>query len=56
MARSEQEAEGSAAADAALFVEVALLGQDQAAGTLLLLLLLQFTTRTQREGRREGEG
>lgn len=39
----EQEGERRAAADAAAAVEARLLGQQQAAGALLVQLLLQFT-------------
>ncbi len=40
----EQEGKGSAAADAAVLVELVLLGQKQTATSLLLHLLLHFTT------------
>lgn len=50
----EQEGKGRAAADAAVLVELVLFGQKQTATTLLLQLLLHFTT--ERDGGIGGEG
>lgn len=52
----EQEGEGRAAADAAMLVELVLLGQKQTTTALLLQLLLHFTTERDRRDWRGGVG
>lgn len=52
----EQEGEGRAAADAAMLVELVLLGQKQTTTALLLQLLLHFTTESDRGDWKGGVG